>query len=146
MTGHQLPSHSGRCFETYHVAHLVRDVLQPSLKGLYLGNHLGKLPADDSLREERLAEDVTLRRPLEALLDNSSGASDRGTAHHPAERSVARNGIILSRCVPLMLYCQLAPHVNTQTRTLKLERMTSNPPSSGPSMFSAGTTTLSKVM
>jgi len=74
--------------ETYHVAHLVRDILQPSLKGLYLGNHLGKLPADDSLREERLAEDVTLRRPLEALLDNSSGASDRGAAHHPAEASV----------------------------------------------------------
>ena len=29
---------------------------------------------------------------------------------------------------------------------MKLDRMTSKPPSSGPSMFSAGTWTLSKVM
>jgi hypothetical protein len=69
---------------TCHVAHLVRDVLQPRLERLDLGNHLGKLPPDDSLGEQGLAKDVSLGGPLEAFLHDRSGASDAGATHDPS--------------------------------------------------------------
>lgn len=55
-----------------HVAHLVRDGLEPRLVRLDEGDHLGQLLADDGLVDQALAKDDALVGPLETLLDDGS--------------------------------------------------------------------------
>ncbi len=88
------------------------------------------------------------RASLHALFDDRTGATGTGTAHNPAtNRSFSPSASLLYR-LPLVLktYVSFESSLWDGTLTLKLDRMTSKPPSSGPSMFSAGTWTLSKVM
>lgn len=84
----------GRLLLVAHVAHLVGDSLEPGLHSLDLGDHVREpfcqfkhlrysLLTDDGLGEERLAKDVTLGSPLDALLDNDTRAASRATAHGP---------------------------------------------------------------
>ena len=57
-------------------AYLVSYMLEVSLEGLNLCEHVGELCPDDGLLDQGLAEHLALVSPLEALLDNSPAASD----------------------------------------------------------------------
>ncbi len=64
-----------------HIAHLVRDVLEPRLHGFCARDHLRQFRADDRLRAERLPERLALRDPLQTFLDNHA-LSASGCANH----------------------------------------------------------------
>mmetsp|Transcript_29302 Transcript_29302/g.95497 ORF Transcript_29302/g.95497 Transcript_29302/m.95497 type:complete len:469 (+) Transcript_29302:1331-2737(+) len=67
-----------------HLVHLVRDVLEPVLERLDLRRHVRELVADDGLRDERLAKDDALVRPLIALLQHEPRPADGTDDNHPA--------------------------------------------------------------
>jgi len=65
---------------THHIAHLISDALEPSLNGLNLCHHLGEFVPDDRLREQRLAEYISLRGPSET--DQSASSTQCKTGPH----------------------------------------------------------------
>lgn len=52
-----------RAVSTYHIVHLIRDILQPVLNALHALNHECQFGTDDSLTVERLSESLALGRP-----------------------------------------------------------------------------------
>lgn len=64
--------------------HLVRDVLEPVLRGLRLRDHVRELRTDYRLRMQGLAERLALVHPLQALLDDKAHVARATAAHRPS--------------------------------------------------------------
>ena len=69
---------------SHHIAHLIRDILKPGLYGFRARDHRSQFRADDGLRAERLAENLALRDPFQAFLDDHPLCASRCTNHHPS--------------------------------------------------------------
>ena len=66
-----------------HIAHLIRDILEPGLNGFCARDHRSQFRADDGLRAERLAERLALRDPFQAFLDDHPLCASGCANHHP---------------------------------------------------------------
>jgi hypothetical protein len=69
---------------THHVIHLVRNVLQPTLHGLYASNHSSNLAADDGLRRQGFSKRLALTNPFQTFLHNPALSTGGARGHHPA--------------------------------------------------------------
>jgi len=69
--------------QTHHIVHLVCNVLQPTLQGLYASDHGSNLAADDSLRCQGLSERLALTDPFQTFLHDPTLSTDGGRSHHP---------------------------------------------------------------
>lgn len=69
---------------SYHVVHLISNVLQPALDALSASDHRRQLAANNGLAVEGLTEGFTLACPLQAFLDDQTLTSCRAAAHDPS--------------------------------------------------------------
>ncbi len=68
---------------THHIVHLMRNVLQPTLYGLYARNHGSDLTADDSLRCQGLSKCLSLTDPFQTFLHDRALSMCGGCDHYP---------------------------------------------------------------
>ena len=69
---------------TYHIAHLVSDILEPCLDSLRSRNHSGDLGTNDWLVSQGLSKRLTLVDPFETALNDVSLRTSRATTHDPS--------------------------------------------------------------